>query len=288
MGKTVAPPPYPRTIGWPNRIHPSFTAVLTDASGDTLALPAATTFVPPFLLEHTPGKNATNVSPAISLVFNFDRPIDPTSVQAAITITPTITGAFTLEGNSLIFVPSEGYLHPSTTYRVKLATTALSAEGKPLLLTPYRFSFTTGELKSEVNFGWGTHVQVVDSEGRRALQFQTSLHNGDLTLELAALNQSQFMAFYPQALYENLYGDPLLLETDLPVTYHWDMTLDAAQLNQYDGIGELLIPADIPPGLYLLTIRRGYEHDQILVALSQNALVVKKGMRQMTAWVRIQ
>ncbi|MBK9053693.1 MAG: hypothetical protein IPL78_23165 [Chloroflexi bacterium] len=59
-------------------------------------------------------------------------------------------------------------------------------------------------------------MQVVDSEGRRALQFQTSLHNGDLTLELATLNQSQFMAFYPQPLYENLYGDPLLLETDLP------------------------------------------------------------------------
>ncbi|MBK9053694.1 MAG: Ig-like domain-containing protein [Chloroflexi bacterium] len=133
----------------------SFTTVLTDASGDTLALPPATPFVPPFLLEHSPGNNAANVSPATPLVFYFDRPIDPTSVQAAITITPTVTGAFTLEGNSLIFVPSEGYLHPSTTYRGKLATTGPVLPKANLCYLPPSFSFTTGELKSEVNFRLG-------------------------------------------------------------------------------------------------------------------------------------
>ncbi|MBK9053468.1 MAG: Ig-like domain-containing protein [Chloroflexi bacterium] len=203
-----------------------------------------------------------------TLTFAFARPIDPVSLMSALTISPTVAGEYALDGNTFIFTPTDRYFAPNTTYQVELTPTVLSPEGKTLLLEPVLFSFTTDYLDRQINFGWGTHVQVVDTDGRRALQFQTDLDQGDITLELFSLSESEFFALYPTALDWNLRLTPSTMDANLALVRSWEMALDPAQLAQYEGIGEMLIPADVPTGLYLLNIRRGYNQDQLLIVLS--------------------
>jgi len=67
----------------------------------------------------------------------FDQPMDPASTASAFSIEPAVPGQVKVEGNRLIFSPTER-LKRGAEYRVNLAQTATSAAGQPL---PYPVSF---------------------------------------------------------------------------------------------------------------------------------------------------
>ena len=48
---------------------------------------------------------------------------------------------------------------------------------------------------------------------------------------------------------------------------------------------EIIIPDDVPPGLYILSVEVGYVNDQLLLILTRNTLMIKQVEGQMMTWV---
>jgi len=95
----------------------------------------------PLLLERVParGEEAPLDRP---LALYFDQPMDPASVEAALSIEPAVPGQFSwLDPATLIFTPRGGWQR-ATRYRVKLEPSAKSAKGLPLR-EEVEFTFAT-------------------------------------------------------------------------------------------------------------------------------------------------
>src|SRR5690606_13487517 len=111
-------------------------------------LPAITPFpftVPSALLSHIPDDQATRVKTSSSLSLTFDRAIDLDRLNDAFSITPEITGLWTLEGNTATFTPDDTFFAANTQYTVTIRPTATSTAGDLLMQEPYQFSFTTAD-----------------------------------------------------------------------------------------------------------------------------------------------
>ena len=83
-----------------------------------------------------------SVSTGSRITVAFDREMNKTSVQSAFTISPNVPGAFSWNGNTLIFTPtsqmSEGSIHTVT-----IGSTAVDMAGLHLDSGIYRWQFTT-------------------------------------------------------------------------------------------------------------------------------------------------
>jgi Tol biopolymer transport system component len=88
-----------------------------------LALPKITALMP------EPG--AAQVSPHLPLRLTFNRPMQTASVEAALHLTPPISGTSRWEGTTLVFTPSTGW--PEKTTITATLTGGRSAMGLPLL-----------------------------------------------------------------------------------------------------------------------------------------------------------
>ncbi|MGB9722319.1 MAG: Ig-like domain-containing protein [Chloroflexia bacterium] len=112
----------------------SLLGILLTACGPTPSPTPAPTpepLPPPRLLMHTPalGEELPLDAP---IELTFDQPMDRTSVEAAISITPTAIGKFTWrDERTLIFTP-DGRWERGRRYRVTVAATARNAEGTPM------------------------------------------------------------------------------------------------------------------------------------------------------------
>ncbi|MDW7991088.1 MAG: Ig-like domain-containing protein, partial [Anaerolineae bacterium] len=95
----------------------------------------------PLLLVRSPARGEeTPLDRPLRLV--FDQPMDPASVQAAFQIEPKVEGTFSWpDPVTLVFTPKDQWKR-ATRYRVKLDTTAKSAEGLPLK-EEVEFTFAT-------------------------------------------------------------------------------------------------------------------------------------------------
>lgn len=96
---------------------------------------------PPRLLERTPAPGAEQPLDA-PLTFTFDQPMDQTSVEAALVISPTVDGTLTwADARTLTFTPKK-QLARATRYQVMLTDAAHNVEGAALA-EPLRFDFST-------------------------------------------------------------------------------------------------------------------------------------------------
>ncbi|MCA9931724.1 MAG: Ig-like domain-containing protein, partial [Anaerolineales bacterium] len=258
---------------------------LFDQAGNALPQPEPFTFTTPAaVLSATPG--VTSAHPASPIVIQFDRPMNQAATETAVTIDPPTTGTFSWEENALHFVPENGYFQKNTQYTVTIAPTATGADGEIVLHDPYSWTFTTSDLAELASFGGGPNAQVIDENGRRAIQFQAMTVNAiKVSFELYQYNLEQFLPAYTTNFAETWWGDQTVIDTDdLRTVAQWEMETSKA-VNEWENVQETILPDDIAPGLYVLNLFAGTLNDQIFVILSDSAITAKIADEQLVAWV---
>lgn len=240
--------------------------------------PAAAIITPPVITAVFPEPQEwvlDYADPATTIEINFNRPMDEQTTNAALDIFPPVVGEFEWINNRLIFHPVGGHLNGYESYRVTLQPTAKDAQGYPILSQPYSWSFTTDELYSAADFGPGYKIQIVDAEGRRAVQYRSfETQPVTVTFSLYDLSQEQAIQMFRNYLFEP--GDAPLFTTWTAVTVPGE--------DPYNNPQEVILPGDVPPGPYLLTLDADTYHDKLLIFLTQNVLAVKRAETQLTAW----
>lgn len=268
------------------RYNVSFNRPLRDAAGEMIPAPNNPAFFitqPPIMANSPRGDN---VHPMTTIRLTFDRLMDETTTAAAFQMTPSISGTITWDETTLIFEPAEGYLATNTNYTVTLHPTATDLNGETVLQRPYSWSFHTLYQQDIANFGWGPNAQVVDVNGRRAVQFVAYTSDALLTFELYSLNLNQFLDRYASG-FRGVAGweDNRLISTEgTTLAKSWTMPLAPSPV-QYGNVQEMIIPEDVPPGLYILNLKAGMLNDQLILVLTQNTITVKQAEGQLVAWV---
>lgn len=230
------------------------------------------------------GPEPGNVSPENAISIQFDRPMDPETTEAAFSVTPDMAGSFAWEETTLYFYPDSGYLGEDQQYEVTLAPTALAADGSEILDIPYSWTFTTTFFPEIASFGNGPNAQVLDANGRRAIHYViTRSLSRTLTFELYSLSLEQFLDRYAAGFSNIDQGNTISTEAT-ELAYSWDVEPERLP-DDYRNLRELLIPNDVPPGLYLLNLNAGWLDDQLILVLTNNTITVKQAEGQIMAWV---
>lgn len=263
-----------------------FDGLLLDANGDELPPLTPLHFTtPPPILAVSPGQGET-AHPNTAIEVVFDRPMDHGKTEAAFQITPTLPGRFEWRETTFIFRADSGYLEEFTTYTVTIGSGASAPDGNPVLRQPYTWSFHTGPLEDLADFGWGPNAQVVDADGRRAVQFQVFQANPTtIHFELYRLSLEQFLDRYASG-FRGVAGweDRPISTQGTTLARRWQ--IETTEPNRKHGnVQETLIPDDVPPGLYLLNLNAGRLNDQLILLLTRHAIVLKQAEGQIVAWV---
>ena len=221
-----------------------------------------------------PGNNQSVECKTVRI--HFQRPVDQASVEEAFEVSPALEGAFGWFTDTLVFTPTAWVDAYNQLYQASLQTGALDETGQPLLAAPYTWAFTceenpTGHIwyYGDSLFGSGPNIQVLDAEGRRALQFGYLYGSTDatVTFRLYRLEVEEFVARYtsedwfaelPEAPFKT-WQDPLQQE-----------------------VQELFIPESVPTGLYILeaTVEENQNPDRksqdfLLLDLTKHTLPLK-------------
>ncbi len=259
---------------------------LRDADGFDLPSPEPFHFSTPLpILAVQPGPDRS-ARPNTLIKVTFDRPMDPEKTEAAFAISPTVAGEFTWQETSLIFRPEGGALAEQTDYVVTIDTTASGQDGELVLNQPYQWRFHTSELQDVGNFGWGPNAQVLDADGRRAVQFGLfQSEPAPLTFKLYRLNLTQFLDRYSSGFRGVAGREYKAISTEgTSLVKSWQIETPQGK-NKHGNVHETLIPQDVPPGLYVLNLRAGHVNDQLILVLSRHTLAVKQAEGQIFAWV---
>lgn len=96
----------------------------------------------PQLVEITPAPDSVDIPPGTALRLQFSRPMQPDSVEEHLSFAPEAPGAFTWEGDTLVFTPTENW-PAGATVNVNLAPGARTQDLVPLPLLGRRaWTFT--------------------------------------------------------------------------------------------------------------------------------------------------
>jgi hypothetical protein len=261
----------------------SFNTSLVASSGQQL--PAIDPFV--FTIPHPitwARPNSNNISPTNRISIRFDRPMDAASTEAAFSISPDVEGSFSWSETTLFFRPDGDYLGENTEYEVTIAPSALDIDGEKILDEAYTWHFQTGGLPNTASFGIGPNAQVLDASGRRAIQYVLS-QNRTLTIELYALSLEQFLDRYASGFKGTAGWEFNPISTaNTELAYSWELEPENLP-KEYNRVREVIIPAAVPPGLYLLNLNAGRLDDQLILLLTNNTITVKQAEGQIMAWV---
>lgn len=266
----------------------SFAEALVDTDNQLLVAPDPTTFSVPAAVANVSPPPAYGwyygTDPYSDIAITFTRAMDEASVQAAFTITPPMDGEITGQGTRFTFQPADGHLNGYTNYTIAIQPSVRDADGNVVFSQPYTWSFATSELYTAADFGIGAEVQVVDANGRRAIQYR-SYETEPITVTFSLYDLTMTQA--QQTLQNN---GPVI--ADLPQVITWTAVtvpqpFSSDNRGGYVNPQEAIIPGGASPGPYILALdangRTPY-HDELLLFLTQNTLVVKRADAQLTAW----
>ncbi|MGH2593002.1 MAG: MG2 domain-containing protein, partial [Anaerolineae bacterium] len=263
--------------GW----APGVTYHISLRRGGQLSAPATTwSFsVAPFVRETTPGQNST-IDWNGAVAITFDEPMDRASVEAAFSIFPAIEGTFRWEEDTtLVFTPHDEWA-AGMSYVVTLEPSLETAEGKQPLRSPFRLNFSTPVEQGPISFGYGPKVQVVNPDGRRAVQFEASGNLRPISVRLHALTIEQFLDRYT-SMFRGVgpAEDKHVRVDDLPVVGEWRHAISS------EGIDELILPSGLAGGLYVLTIEHpAARSDELIVVYTHDTLVLKQAEGHIATW----
>lgn len=265
----------------------SLSAPARDANGDPLPIPDKPVVysAPSPILAFSP--SGDNAHPAAVLRIKFDRPMDPTTTAGALSISPQVPGEIAWEDDSaLLFTPTGSFWQSKTQYVVTMGTGATSADGHPILGKPQIHKFTTGDDRRIADWGIGPQTQVVDADGRRAVQFQVNLEDPvSIKFDLLPLDQAGFLNRIVGNVISGWYepAEPIADNGLSPIT-SWMTWTTPRPSERWGNAQETLIPDDAPPGLYLLRMN-GPEPANLLLALSRMTLAAKLSADEIVVWL---
>lgn len=267
--------------------HLAFTGKLETVAGLALKdVPAAAYQSPPPVLVAFP--NEDGASPGSTVSIRFSIPVHQPSVESSFHLEPAVEGSFTWRDNTLIFTPADS-LQAYTQYTARIDTSARAADGSPLLLEPFAWSFYVAPRTSfetaGVSFGeYGPNAQVLDFDGRRALQF-LAWETGSVTFELYRLTLEQFLERY-SSNFRGVVGfesAPIPLD-GAALQKRWEQPISGRGWGYQTNIYEAVIPGDVPAGLYVLNLSTSGSNVQLILVLTRNTLVLKQAGDQISAW----
>ncbi len=266
----------------------TLSADVPDAAGNPLPAPAEPTLfttLSPVLAFAPRGNDAP---PVAVLRVDFDRPVDPATTADALSISPRVSGEITwADERTLLFTPEDGAWRPETVYDIAIGTGATDADGRPILGRPATHRFTTGEARHLADWGIGPQTQVLDADGRRAVQFQANVKDPlTLNFDLLPLDQTGFLNRIVGDVTSGWYesADPIADDGLLPIASWTTTTIVHTNPDMWGNPQETLLPADAPPGLYLLRLNGPFPSN-LLLALSRMTLVAKLSAGEIVVWV---
>jgi alpha-2-macroglobulin len=266
----------------------SFEGDIYDKDGQVLPPLDPVSFqTPPPILAVRPIQGGTAINEN-TIQIRFDRPMDERSTEAAFSIDPDVSGVFSWSETTLYFRPS-GYIVPFAEYTVTLSTDALDADGNPILVEPFQWSFESADdshTRRRASFGdAGPNAQVMDANGRRAVQFVTSGVEA-VNFELYRLNLEQFLDRY-SSNFRGVAGQEkkeISIE-DAVLTSWWELDASQPGAGWSENIYETLVPGSAPAGLYVLNMLVDDQtNDQLLLVITGNSLLVKEAGGQLVVW----
>ncbi len=265
----------------------SYTANVLDRDGNPIAAPAPLQFATPPAVRGDANFGPDGNTSFISL--HFDRAVNHASVAAAFHIEPDIPGQLHWYENTLTLQPDDGALQSLSTYTITLGTSATDSQGAPFLREPFIYSFETDQVyQISVGFGMGPNAQVLDSAGRRAVQFASNSKEDipPVNFELYRLSLEQFLERYSSS-FRGVAGEkktPISTAGAALVT-EWQTAFTATPNSFGLRVSETLIPADVPPGLYILKLATARNNDYLLLVLTRHTLALKQSGGQIVTWV---
>jgi uncharacterized protein YfaS (alpha-2-macroglobulin family) len=280
------------------RFSIAFTGPLMDAFGPVQPAAAGYSFsaLPPVKIDFDSDANGGWI-PIDYAAFRvlFSVPVDHLSAEAAFKLSPAIGGYFvwggdpTGSGNETLEYRPDRLLDRGTVYTLTVSTAVLGADGRPILVDPVSAVYQTSSYNDwdiSPTFGIGSNVQVVDAAGARKIQFGSPKSTA-VQFELYAYKPADFVR-----LYTGKYGDSGLRfpSTWLPVPAMGQEPLATWRYStppqQDHPVLETAIPANIPPGVYVLNLSTdGRLYDQLFIALSNNTLVLKRSGANLFVWL---
>ena len=101
----------------------------------------------PVVITNYPGHGVTAVPTSSLIVLQFSKPMDTNSVQAAFSISPTVSGAFSWSpaNDMMTFTAGGAGLAGLTSIIVRVNNTAVDAVSGNALFAPYELKFSTAE-----------------------------------------------------------------------------------------------------------------------------------------------
>jgi uncharacterized protein YfaS (alpha-2-macroglobulin family) len=197
------------------------------------------------------------------IVVTFDRAVVQESAEAALQITPTIEGSFQWQDQTMRFLPTLGW-ESEMAYEVILAPSVRATDGTILLNQSLRKKFVARKVTVSVDFGYGPNLQVLDAAGPRLIQFSTWNSAPYVFGALYHITPEWLLSAYSSSFKGELEISP----EGLPVAHSW--TAETPQ-------GEIALPAEVPPGLYVLGVGgRGNEQDHLIVVLTHYTAILKE------------
>ena len=146
----------------------SLTVYESDGDSDTISKTdyiTVTGGTSPTITEHSP--EGTSVPIDTTITVTFSKAMNTSSAKGAFSISPSVSGSFDWNGNTMIFTPDSD-LDYETTYTIIINTEAEDLAGNNLQ-SPYIWQFTTFtpgmDLVAEWRFDEGTGGIAVDSSG---------------------------------------------------------------------------------------------------------------------------
>ncbi len=222
------------------------------------------------------------------LVLNFDRPIQAEqSLDALIQISPPTKVQYRwVTAKKLEIFPENGLWKPQTLYTVKVSPSIQSESGKTFLPSEQIWELMTGDFLETATFGeYGANYQTIDLDGRRAVQLAVLNRVSQVRLSLYRLTPKQFIAMEQQTPDNTSesrwwYGfsrEAIKLDTralPLQISYQTEVH-QSADSDQDSNYSEVILPADLPEGMYVLNLETSYLEDQLLLVVSRSSVQVK-------------
>jgi uncharacterized protein YfaS (alpha-2-macroglobulin family) len=221
--------------------------------------------------------------------FSFRAPMDRAKTEAAFSIEPPLDGTFEWRNGDreMVFVVNGNW--DGIRYTLTIGTGARDAAGHKILSQPYHVTLATPLVQLEDYIGWenvpplfgifGPRFQAVGADGRRVIQLK-NYKNIPLQFGLTPLSIPDFVQRY-RAFMDggNLYNiSDLSSLQDIRPLRTWTAMTTAA------GLGEVALPADVPPGLYVLSMTSPQLTDYLFVAITRHTLVMKRSELRVDTW----
>jgi len=131
---------------------------------------------PPTIITQIPAPDDTNVPITTNIQVTFSEPMNKSATESAFSITPTVAGSKSWQGNTLIFNPTAD-LEYKKTYKVTITSSATDLAGNPLAHTEW--SFTTIEEGTECFWADLDCDEDVDTEDVRIIAIYWDTQVGD-------------------------------------------------------------------------------------------------------------